>query len=124
MAMTDRMDRDNDGAVLDDVFSGGINLAGGVLGATGATLAGLSMAAGTTAGIEAMTGIGIPAAAVTALGGAGVGIAGVGATAAGMLLSTTTAATAAEEVGDFTSDLLGTRSTPPYTHAEDGDPHY
>jgi hypothetical protein len=80
--------------------------------------------------MESGTVLGIPAGAATAGVGAGMvaagsllGLGSVGMAGLGGVMSTDAAGVVAEEVGDFTADLFGTRGEPPY-EGEIGDPHY
>jgi hypothetical protein len=120
----DRMDRDNDGSAIDDAFSMGT----GVVGAGLMGLGGMGMAAGAgLTAIGAMEGasiLGIPTGAATVGAGALLGLGGAGVAGLGGLLTTGAASNVAEEAGDFTADLFGTRGAPPFEQSEDGDPFY
>jgi hypothetical protein len=124
MGMFDFLDRDNDGSAIDDVAVGASNVIGAgmlglgtLVGGAGCVMAGGGLAA-TATGIGAP--LGVPAA------GVGVGLMGLGAGAGalGALMMSSTGNSVAEEAGDFTADLLGTRGASPYPDQPINDPHY
>lgn len=124
MGIFDFMDRDNDGSAMDDVFMGAANVGGGLLAAGGVGLAGMGgVILGGGMGATA-TAIGAPV-GIPAMGVGGLMLgAGALATGAGAFMMSGTGNAMAEEAGDFTADLLGTRGASPYPTQANGDPHY
>ncbi len=124
MGMFDFMDRDNDGSAIDDAFVGAANLGGAALvglGGLAAGVGGVMLGGGL---VTTATGIGAPLGLSAAgVGGALVGLGSLGAAAGGMMM-TATGNAVAEEAGDFTADLFGTRGASPYPSQPNGDPHY
>lgn len=123
-AMIDSWDQDNDGAVLDDGLAWSTNLAGNGLAALGGLMVAGGGGLAALGGAEAATLFGAPLGLSQAALGTAIGIAGAGVGGLGLLMASDAAASTAEEVGDFTSDLLGTRDAPPFPSSDIGDPFY